>query len=116
MIYFEGNGKTKAVTVDQARDQLILALKAKRDEVLANPELDSYEDSAQRDRLLADRVVHGVLSVLDGETDHYPVMNLIPVVTDEDIEEATSAGADHFDPCSGHIGNGLAAYWDLVNN
>lgn len=116
MIYFEGDGKTKAVSVDQARDQLILAIKAKRDEALANPELDSYEDTAQRHLVLANAVVHGVLSVLDGETDLYPVMNLIPAVPDDDIEEAIAAGADHFDPSSGHIGNGLAAYWDLVNN
>lgn len=116
MIYFEGNGESKVVSDAQARDQFILAIKAKRDEVLANPELDSYEDSAQRDRILADRVVHGVLSVLDGDSDLFPQMNLIPFVPVEDVEEAKAAGADFFDSSSGDIGGGLAAYWDLVNS
>jgi len=115
-IYFEGDGKSKAVTTEQARDQFIFALKAKRDEVLNDPELDSYEDSAQRDRVLADKTIKGVLQVLDGDTPHFPYMNLLPGVPDEDYEEAIAAGADFFDNGGGSIGGGLADYFSMVNS
>lgn len=115
-VYFEGNGKPKVVTVGQARDLFIDALKAKRDEVLSDPKLESYEDPSQRDRVVADRAIHSVLSVLNGDSDFFPYMNLIPSVTDEDIEEAKAAGADYFDNSYGDIGGGLAEYWNLVNN
>lgn len=115
-VYFEGNGKSKAVTTEQARDQLIYAIKEKRDEVLAATDLTSYEDSAIRDRIVADRTISGVLAVLDGETTNFPYMNLIPAVPDEDYAEAIAAGADYFYNGSGCIGGGLSAYWDMVNN
>lgn len=115
-IYFEGTGNPSPVSVSQARDQLIIALKAKRDEVLTDKSLESYEDPAQRDRVVADNTIRGVLQVLDGETELFPYTNLCPAVPDEDIEEAKLAGADYFDPMAGTIGVGLAAYWDTVNN
>lgn len=115
-IYFEGNGNTKAVTDQMARDLLICALKTKRDELIADPVLESYEDPEQRDRYLADRCIHGVLSVLNGETEYFPATVIVPIVTDEDMQAAKDAGADHFDPNSGDIGAGMADYWNLVNN
>lgn len=115
-IYFEGTGKPEPVSVEQARDQLVMALKAKRDEILADPSLEGYEDTVYRDRLIADRTITGVFHVLNGETDLFPATNLLPIVQDEDIEEAKAAGADYFDPCSGDIGAGFADYWNLVNS
>lgn len=115
-IYFEGNGTPKAVTTEQARDQFIFALKAKRDELLSDPKLESYEDSAQRDRILADSIIAGVLTVLDGDTEHYPHVNLLPSASDDDHTEALEAGADFFDHSGTDIGGGLAAYWSMVNN
>lgn len=115
-IYFEGNGNSKAVTDQQARDQLIFAIKTVRNDILLDPTLDSYEDPGERDRVVADRCIHGVLSVLNGETEHFPATNLMPIVTDEELQAAKDAKADYFDPCSGDIGAGIADYWNLVNN
>lgn len=115
-VYFEGNGEPKNVSIGQARDQLILAIKAKRDEVLADPKLESYEDPFQRDRVVADRAIHGVLAVLDGASDLFPEVSLVPCVPEEDLEEAKAAGGDHFDPNGGTIGGALADYWNLVND
>lgn len=115
-IYFEGNGESKPVTVMKARDQFIYAITASRDEALSDPYLESYQDSAQRDLVVANKIIRGVLSVLDGDSQYFPAMNLIPYVPDEDVEEAKAAGADFFDSGSGDIGQGLADYWDLVNS
>ena len=115
-IYFEGNGTTKAVSVGEARDQLVYALKEMRDEALNDPTLDAYEDSAQRDTAVANKIIGGVLGVLDGNSAHFPAMNLIPNVSDEDVTAAKEAGADHFDPLGGDIGQGLQEYWNLVNS
>ena len=116
-IYFEGNGKSKAVTESQARDQLMLAIKNKRDEVLAIPNLDSYEDPTQRDRVVANAMVSGVLAVLDGTTDDFPSVNLLPNCLEEEYQEALDAGADYFDNGGGDIGGGsLAAYWDMISS
>lgn len=115
-IYFEGNGESNPVSISQARDQFLLAIKNKRDEILNDPYIDSFEDTAQRDRVVADKIIGGVLTVLDGDTVDFPEMNLLPCVPDDDIAEARAAGADFFDSSAGTIGGGLAAYWELINS
>lgn len=115
-IYFEGNGKSRPATTSEARDQLVYALGEMRDEVLSDPYLESYQDSAQRDIVVANKIIAGVLGVCDGNSAHYPAINLIPYVSEEDIEEAKAAGANHFDSGSGDIGQGLADYWNLVHS
>lgn len=115
-IYFEGNGNPKPVTDQQARDQLIVALQVKRDEIMAEVEYKEYDDQGQAYRDVINRTIHGVLSVLNGETDNFPSVNMIPASTDEEIQTAKDAGADYFDNSSGDIGAGIADYWNLVNN
>lgn len=115
-IYFEGNGTSKAVTTDQARDQFIFALNAKKSEILDEVEYKEYDDIGQAYRDIADRTIRGVLQVLDGDTEHFPYMNLIPDVPDIDFDEAIAAGADYFDNGGGSIGGGLADYFSMVNN
>ena len=115
-IYFEGNGNSKAVSVGEARDQFIYALKEMRDEALNDPTLEAYEDSAQRDIAVANKIIGGMLGVLDGNSTHFPAMNLMPYVTEEDIAAAKEAGADYFDGGSGDIGQGLQEYWNMVNS
>jgi hypothetical protein len=115
-IYFEGNGNPKAVGISEARDQFIYALKEMRDEALNDPYLDAYEDSAARDTAVANKIIGGVLGVLDGNSTHFPAMNLLPYVSEEDVTAAKEAGADYFDSGSGDIGQGLQEYWNLVNS
>lgn len=117
-IYFEGNGKPRAATVAEARDQFMTALKEARDEVLTEIGTEAY-DSAPipvRDKLIADHVIGGVLSILDGDSQYFPAMNLIPYVSEEDEADAKAAGANFFDSGSGDIGQGLAQYWEEVNS
>ncbi|AEH03729.1 hypothetical protein AVT69_gp304 [Pseudomonas phage PhiPA3] len=115
-IYFEGNGESKPVTLSQTRDQFMLAIKNKRDEVLSNPLLETYEDPAQRDRVVADATIKGVLQVLDGESNDFPAVELKPFVPEEDITEAKEAGADYLDPECADFGQGLAEYWNLISS
>lgn len=116
-IYFEGNGKSRAVTIGEARDQFVYALKEMRDEALNDPTLDAYEDSAARDLAVANKIIGATLSVLDGNSDHFPMVNLIPGESPEDKEEAIAAGANYFDTSElADFGGGLKAYWDMVNS
>jgi hypothetical protein len=116
-IYFEGNGKPRPVTVGEARDQFVYALKEMRDEALQDPYLDAYEDSAARDTAVANKIIGGVLGILDGNSEHFPAVNLIAYDPPEDKEEAIAAGANYIDHREfADFGQGLEAYWALVNS
>lgn len=116
-IYFEGNGKPRPVTVGEARDQFVHALKEMRDEVLNDPYLESYEDSAQRDTVVANKIIGGMLGILDGNSEHFPAVNLVPYELPEDKDEAIAAGANYFDTKEfADFGGGLEAYWALVTS
>lgn len=115
-VYFEGNGTPRVVTVAEARDQLVHALKEARDEILNDPALEAYDDTPTRDLHVANRMIGGVLGIMDGSSEHYPGVNLIPYCTDEDMEEAKAAGANYFDNSYGDIGGGMQAYWEQVSS
>lgn len=116
-IYVEGDGKSKPVTMSIARDLFITALVEMRNETLNDPLLESYQDSAQRDVVVANNIIGGVLGIIDGKSELYPAVNFIPYVSNDDIEEAKAAGADYFDNTYGDIGDGsLQDYWNLVNS
>ncbi|ABY63194.1 hypothetical protein ST201phi2-1p369 [Pseudomonas phage 201phi2-1] len=116
-IYFEGDGKSRPVTISECRDQFISTLKDVRDEILNDPTLESYEDTPQRDRVIADRVIGGVLGVLDGNSDTFPAVNLITYIADGEVEEAKAAGANYLDHSEfADFGQGLQEYWNQVSN
>lgn len=116
-IYFEGDGKSRPVTIGEARDQFIYALKEMRDEALNDPTLDAYEDSAQRDIAVANKIIGGVLGVMDGNSEHFPSVNLVAYESDEDKEEAKAAGGNYFDSTEfADFGQGLKEYWNMVNS
>lgn len=116
-VYFEGDGKSRAVTLSECRDHFINAIKDVRDEVLNDPKLEAYEDTAQRDLVVANRVIGGVLGILDGQSPSFPAVNLIPYVGEEDIVEAKAAGSNYIDLGEfSDFGQGLSEYWSQVNS
>jgi len=116
-IYFEGDGKSRPVTISECRDQFINTLKEVRDEILNDPALEAYDDTPQRDRVIANRVIGGILDIVDGNNANFPAINLIPTENPEDIEEAKAAGANYFDTSEfADFGGGLAEYWRQVSN
>lgn len=116
-IFFEGDGKSRPVTISECRDQYIHALKEMRDEILNDPTLEAYEDTPQRDRVIADRIIGGVLDIADGNSPNFPSINLIPTENPDDIEEAKAAGANYFDTTEfADFGGGLGEYWRQVSN
>lgn len=116
-IYFEGDGKSRPVTMSECRDQFIHAIKEMRDEILNDPTLEAYEDTPQRDVVVANRVIGGVLGVLDGNSVHFPAVNLVAYDPEEDIAEAKAAGANYIDHKEfADFGQGLQEYWNQVNS
>ena len=116
-VYFEGNGTPRPVTMVECRDQFIVALKEMRDEVLNDPTLEAYEDTPQRDLIVANRVIGGVLGIVDGNSEHFPAINLIAFDGDDDVAEAKAAGANYIDHMEfADFGRGLGEYWNQVNS
>lgn len=116
-IYFEGDGKSRPVTFSECRDQFINTLKDMRDEILNDPALEAYEDTPQRDLHIANRVIGGVLDIVEGDNPNFPGINLVAMVPDDDIEEAKAAGANYLDLTEfADFGRGLAEYWRQVNS
>lgn len=115
--YFEGNGQSRPVTISECRDQFVHALKEMRDEILNDPSLEAYEDSTERDLVIANRAIGGVLSIVDGNSEHFPGINLIPYVADDDKAEAIAAGANFLDLGEfADFGAGMSEYWIQVNS
>lgn len=116
-IYFEGDGNSRPVTLSEARDQFVYALKEMRDEALNDPYLDQYEDSAARDLAVANKIIGGTLGILDGNSTHFPAVNLVAYEPEGEKEEAIAAGANYFDASEfADFGQGLKEYWELVNS
>lgn len=116
-VYFEGDGKSRPVTITECRDRFIEVLKDMRDEVLNDPALEAYEDTPQRDLHIANRVIGGVLDIVEGDNPSFPAINLIPFEIPEEVEEAKAAGANYIDTCEfADFGRGLGEYWKQVNS
>lgn len=116
-VYFEGNGKSRPVSITECRDHFIGVLKDMRDEVLNDPGLEAYEDTPQRDRHIANRVIGGVLDIVEGNNANFPAINLIMFENPDEVEEAKSAGANYVDNCEfADFGRGLAEYWNQVSS
>ena len=113
-VYFEGNGKSRAVTIVECRDHFIGVLKDIRDEVINDPALEVYEGS-QRDLVIANRVIGGVLNVVEGNNPNFPAINLIPCEDIDEVAEAKAAGANYIDNSEfADFGAGIAEYWNQV--
>lgn len=116
-VYFEGNGTSRPVTITECRDQFISVLKDMRDEILNDPQLEAYEDTPARDLVIANRVIGGVLDIVEGDNAGFPAINLIPFENSEDVEEAKAAGANYIDNSEfADFGRGLGEYWRQVSN
>lgn len=116
-VYFEGNGKSRAVTFSECRDQFVATLKEMRTEILTDPALEAYEDTAQRDLYIANRTISGVLDIVEGNNPSFPAINLIAYETEDDKAEACAAGANYIDNSEfADFGRGLAEYWTQVNS
>jgi hypothetical protein len=116
-VYFEGNGTPRPVSITECRDQFISTLKEMRDEILNDPTLEAYEDTAQRDLHIANRTIGGLLDIVEGNNDSFPAINLIMFENDDDNAEAKAAGANYVDHCEfSDFGRGLAEYWNQVNS
>jgi hypothetical protein len=116
-VYFEGNGKSRPVTFSECRDQFVATLKEMRTEILTDPALEAYEDTAQRDLYIANRTITGMLEIVEGNNPSFPALNLVPISSDEDKAEAHAAGANYIDLTEfADISGGLAEYWTQVNS
>lgn len=115
-VYFEGNGTPRPVTVVECRDHFISVVKDMRDEVLNDPAMEAYE-SPQRDLVIANRVIGGILNIVEGNNPSFPGINLIPYEDQDEIAEAKAAGANYIDNSEfADFGAGIAEYWNQVTS
>lgn len=115
-VYFEGNGKSRPVTMAECRDHFVNVLKDMRDEVLNDPQLEAYEDTPLRDMVIANRVIGGVLDIVEGDNPNFPSISLIPTENPDELEEAKAAGANYIDNSEfADFGRGLSEYWRQVS-
>lgn len=115
-VYFEGNGVSRPVTFVECRDHFIEVLKDVRDEVINDPELEAYE-YPQRDLVIANRVISGVLNIVEGNNPNFPGINLIAYEDQDEVAEAKAAGANYIDTSEfADFGAGIAEYWNQVNS
>lgn len=116
-VYFEGNGKSRPVSITECRDQFISTLKDVRDEILNDPGLEAYEDTPQRDLHIANRVIGGVLDIFEGNNENFPAVNLIMFENSDEVDAAKAAGANYVDNSEfADFGRGLAEYWNQVSS
>lgn len=116
-VYFEGDGKSRPVSITECRDQFISTLKDARDEILNDPSLEAFDDTPARDLHIANRTIGAVLDIVEGNNSSFPAINLIMFDTPDDVEEAKAAGANYVDHHEfADFGRGLAEYWNQVSS
>lgn len=121
-VYFEGDGNPRPVEYGDVRDLFLETIKQRREEILADPQLEAFEDPAERDRAVATSTIDSILAILDGDNPNCPGFQLIPDVGDDEKRLAVEAagnwipfddGSSHYVPLN--IAGNLCEYFRTVN-